>query len=413
MPPPTRRIRGLNLMFEFINASKRNWLSGLLAATLAVMLCACAHLDGNRPKPGVDSRIAVPRVIQEVKQKYAPDNRLRIFDVGVQRRGSELILTGEVDCAEARTETVRAVERTGAKVTDHIQVLPDEKLGDQVWGISCLSVNSGRVLPSHKAEMGTQVLMGDVVRVWKRSANAVFAWYLTQSSDGYLSWLEEGTFVRCTREQVETWNRGPLLVVTACEECVRERPEKDAQSVSDVVLCDLVRNTGEEGDWCKVELPDGRAGFLPKTATADYVAWKQARQPTAENIERTARKFMGRPYLWGGNSPKAFDCSGFTKTVFFLNGIALMRDASQQAEQGVAVPVDFSQLKKGDLLFFGSRAHRGTPERIGHVGIYLGDKLFIHSSEMVHISSLDPESAIRDDNWIRTLVRARRILPGE
>jgi len=392
---------------------KRNWLSGLQVATLAGMLCGCAHLDGNSPKPGLDSHIAVSRVIQEVKQKYAPDNRLRIFDVGVERRGLELVLTGEVDCAEARTETVRAVERTVAKVTDHIKVLPDEKLGDQVWGISCLSVNSGRVLPSHKAEMGTQVLMGDAVRVWKSTTNAAFAWYLTQSGDGYLSWLEEGTFVRCTRERVEAWNRGPLLVVTACEECIRERPQADAQPVSDVVLCDLVRKTGEEGDWYNVELPDARAGFLPKQAAADYVAWEQARQPTAENIERTAREFIGRPYLWGGNSPKGFDCSGFTRTVFFLNGIALMRDASQQAEQGVAVPVDFSQLKKGDLLFFGSRAHRGTPERIGHVGIYLGDKLFIHSSEMVHISSLDPESPIHDDNWIRTLVQARRVLPGE
>ena len=400
-------------MFELTNTLKRNWLLGLWIATLAGTLCGCTHLDGNNPEPEPDSGIAVPRAIQEVKLKYAPDNRLRIFDVGVQRRGSELVLTGEVDCAEARIETVRAVERTGTKAIDHINVLPDEKLGDQAWGISCLSVNSGRVLPTHKAEMGTQVLMGDVVRVWKSTTNAVFAWYLTQSGDGYLSWLEEGTFVRCTREQVEAWNRGQLLVVTACEESIRERPEADAQPVSDVVLCDLVRKTGEEGEWYKVELPDARAGFLPKQAAADYVAWKQARQPTAGNIERTARTFIGRPYLWGGNSPKGFDCSGFTRTVFFLNGISLMRDASQQAEQGVAVPVDFGQLKQGDLLFFGSPARRGTPEHIGHVGIYLGDKLFIHSSEMVHISSLDPESPIHDDNWIRTLVRARRILPGE
>jgi len=400
-------------MFELTSSLKRNRLPELWVAALAGILCGCAHLDGNSAKPEPDSSIAVPRAIQEVKLKYAPDNRLRIFDVGVQRRGSELVLTGEVDCVEARIETVRALERTGTKATDHINVSPDEKLGDQVWGISSLSVNSGRVLPSHKAEMGTQVLMGNVVRVWKSTTNAVFAWYLTQSGDGYLSWLEEGTFVRCTREQVEAWNRGPLLVVTACEECIRERPEADAQPVSDVVLCDLVRKTGEEGGWYKVVLPDARAGFLPKPAAADYVAWKQARRPTAGNIERTARMFIGRPYLWGGNSPKGFDCSGFTKTVFFLNGIALMRDASQQAEQGVAVPVDFGQLKKGDLLFFGSPARRGTPERIGHVGIYLGDKLFIHSSEMVHISSLDPESSIHDDNWIRTLVRARRILPGE
>ena len=364
----------------------------MLTAALAVMLCGCAHLNSAAPQPGANSSDPVSRAIQGVKDQYAPNSRLAIFNVGAQRRGGNLVLTGEVDRAEAKIEIVRAVERTGVRVTDHIKVLPDESLGDQVWGISCLSVASGREQPEHKAEMGTQVLMGEVVRVWKPSTNAVFRWYLTQSGDGYVSWLQKGTFVRCTREQVEAWNRGPLLVVTAFEDLILEQPQAGAQPVSDVVLCDLVRKIGEEGDWCKVELPDQRTGFLPKKAATDYHAWKQARQPTAENIERTARRFIGRPYLWGGNSPKGFDCSGFSKTVFYLNGIDLMRDSSQQARQGVAVPLDgdLSQLKKGDLLFFGHRARRGKPERVVHVGIYLGNKLFIHSSERVHLSSLSP-----------------------
>jgi cell wall-associated NlpC family hydrolase len=397
-----------------VKAIKRNWLALLVAAALAGMPCACAHLDSSGPKPESDRRLAIPLAIQSVQQKYAPDSRLAIFNVGVQHWGSELILTGEVDQAEARIETVQAVERTGSKVTDRIKVLPDEKLGDQVWGISCLSVASGRELPEHKAEMGTQVLMGNVVRVWKPSTNAVFRWYWTQSPDGYLSWLQTGTFVRCTREQVEAWNSSPLLIVTAFEDCIRERPDADAQPVSDVVVCDLVKKTGEEGDWYKVELPDQRTGFLPKKAAQDYAAWKQARHPAAENLERTARQFIGRPYLWGGNSPKGFDCSGFTKTVFFLNGVDLQRDSSKQAGQGVAVPLDaeLSRLKKGDLLFFGRPARRGRPERVVHVGMYLGDKLFIHSSERVRISSLDSHSPLRDENRIRTLLRARRILPN-
>ena len=162
-------------------------------------------------------------------------------------------------------------------------------------------------------------------------------------------------------------------------------------------------------------IQDERAGYLPKKSAEGYEAWKQARQPAAENIERTARRFMGRPYFWGGNSPKGLDCSGFTKLVFFLNGIELRRDSSQQARQGVLVPLDdnLSQLRKGDLLFFGRRPRRGGPDRVVHVGIYLGDKLFIHSSERVRISSLDPQSPLRDENRIRTLLQARRILPGQ
>ena len=381
---------------------------------LAALLGGCAHPAGPGVKPTDDHSRAVDRALQSVKQDYAPDGRLAIFNVGLERLGRGLVLTGEVDRAEARIEILRAVERTGVKVADRIKVLPEERLGEQVWGIGCLSVASGRLQPEHKAELGNQVLMGEIVRVWKRSSHPLYTWYLVQTADGYLSWLHADTFVRCTREQAEAWRHAPLLIVTAMEDLVLEQPRADAPPVSDVVLGNLVRKTGETGDWYQVELPDQRAGFLPRRAAQDYAAWAQARRPTAENIEQTARRFLGRPYLWGGNSTKGFDCSGLTKQVFFLNGIDLLRDSSKQAGQGVAVPLDpdLRQLQKGDLLFFGRPARRSQPERVVHVGIYLGNKLFIHSSGRVHISSLDPQSPLRDEVRIRTLLRARRLLPA-
>jgi gamma-D-glutamyl-L-lysine dipeptidyl-peptidase len=382
------------------------------AVALAGILSACTHFDRADPQPGGDLSSPSGRAIRSVKEKYAPDSHLGIFNVGLLRQGHELILTGEVDRAEARLEVVQAVERTGARVADYIKVLPAEQLGNEVWGISCLSVASARELPEHKAEMGTQLLMGEVVRVWKRSTNAIFPWYLVQAPDGYLAWLEGGSFVRCTREQADAWTRGPLLIVTAFEERILEQPQADAQPVSDVVMCDRVRQTGLEGDWYRVELPDGRAGYLPKRAAEDFNIWKQARQATGESIERVARSVLGRPYLWGGNSTKGFDCSGLTQQVFYRNGIDLMRNASAQARQGVAVPLDddLSQLKQGDLLFFGRRARRGGAARVTHVGIYLGAKLFIQSSQRVRISSLDPQSPIRDEYRIRSLLGARRFL---
>jgi hypothetical protein len=386
----------------------------LLGAVLATVPCGCSHIGCEGDELGPDQRLAVSKAIQTVKQKYAPNSRLAIFDIGVELWGRQLVLTGEVDRAEARIECVRAVQHTGAEVVDRVRLLPDERLGDQVWGIASLSVVSARLQPEHKAEMGTQVLMGEVVRVWKRSSNTAYAWYLAQSPDGYLSWVQRGTFVRCTRQEADSWLKEPLLMVTALEDRILAEPRSDAEPVSDVVICNLVRKTGEAGDWYKVELPDQRAGFLPKRVAVDYGVWKQARHATPENIERTARMFIGRPYLWGGNSPKGLDCSGLTKLVFYLNGIDLQRDSSKQAEQGVPVAVDrrLSQLKKGDLVFFGRPGRRGRPERVVHVGIYLGDKLFIHSSERVRISSLDPQSPLRDENRIQTLLRARRFVPN-
>jgi cell wall-associated NlpC family hydrolase len=113
---------------------------------------------------------------------------------------------------------------------------------------------------------------------------------------------------------------------------------------------------------------------------------------------------MGSPYLWGGASSKAMDCSGFVKLVYFMEGIILARDASQQARYGE--PVDFSSrnsLLPGDLLFFGSNG-----EHITHMGIYLGDGNFIHSSGMVRINSIVPG----DPRYVeaRKIAAARRIM---
>jgi hypothetical protein len=394
---------------------KNNCLVLLAAALLVEALTGCSDLKSGGSKAETGNLRAATNAIQTVKVKYAPDAHIGIFKVGAEERGGGLVLTGEVDQAQAKLDVVRAVEGAGAKATDQIKLLPEARLGDQVWGISCLSVASAREQPEHKAEMGTQIWMGNVVRVLKRSSNAIFSWYQIQSADGYVAWVEKGGLMRCTREQADAWQQGPLLIVTAFEDRILERPQADALPVSDVVVCDLVKKVGEEGDWVKVELPDKRAGFIPKASTTDYADWKKSRQATADNIEHTARLFVGRPYLWGGNSPKGVDCSGFSKTVFFLNGIDLRRNASEQALEGTDVPLDddLSHLKKGDLLFFGRRSRRGGPARVTHVGIYLGNKMFIQSSQRVRICSLDPKSPDADDYRIESLIKARRVLPDQ
>jgi len=143
-----------------------------------------------------------------------------------------------------------------------------------------------------------------------------------------------------------------------------EKSRSDSESVSDVVMGDLVKRTGEKKEWFTVELFDGRVGFLSKKAVQDYKVWIGSRRFTAENIERTARLFLGRPYLWGGNSPKGLDCSGFCELTFLMNGIELNRNAGEQVRQGIEVLFDsnFSKLKKGDLLFFGWACGDDSPE---------------------------------------------------
>ena len=97
-----------------------------------------------------------------------------------------------------------------------------------------------------------------------------------------------------------------------------------------------------------------------------------------------------------------------------MNGVQLNRDANQQAMQGVDIPAGpkFENLQKGDLMFFGRKAGNGRPEEVLHVAVYLKDRVFIHSSGMVKMNSLDPASPIFDPNKIRSFICARRILPA-
>ncbi|HWI59632.1 MAG TPA: hypothetical protein VNZ22_20555 [Bacillota bacterium] len=213
---------------------------------------ACSHWSGGPERAGVSG--AAGRALWGVQARYAPDRHLGIYSVGLQRQGQELLVTGEVDRVEAKVATLQALEGAGVKVRDCVRVLPAEELGERVWGIASLSVASAREKPEHMAEMGTQILMGGVVKVWKSVGNGW--WYYVQCADGYPAWLEKGTFVRCTREQVEAWNCAPRLIVTAMEATVLEGPQAEAMPVSDVVIADLLKRVGEAGEVA----PGGAAG---------------------------------------------------------------------------------------------------------------------------------------------------------
>jgi hypothetical protein len=104
---------------------------------------------------------------------------------------------------------------------------------------------------------------------------------------------------------------------------------------------------------------------------------------------RTAERFIGIPYHWGGNNvAEGLDCSGFVKSVLNLAGITVPRTAAEQFTVGRTVPR--SELREGDLVFF-----RKKEGRIGHVGIYTGEGRFVHAprrGEEIKVTSLSAGS---------------------
>lgn len=175
----------------------------------------------------------------------------------------------------------------------------------------------------------------------------------------------------------------------------------DSEIVRVTTYGESVEILGVDGEWYKVSA-GGKTGYI----RGDYVSFTEpdpSQAPAAgsigEQIVAFAEQFLGTPYVWAGSSPSGFDCSGFVSYVFKNFGYTVNRTAASMYTNGVAV--DKSELQIGDAVFFAS-----SSESIGHVGIYIGDGEFIHSSSgcgYVTISGLD------EDYYSRMYVGARRI----
>lgn len=373
---------------------------------LVLFLFISCEQQADTTKKSQDA--TVHPIVNEVQQRYAPDKRVAIFDIAVVEQGRSMTLKGEVDDPKAKEEVLHLFRAKHPDVLDSIDVLPAANLGDKTWGIITVSVANMRSDPRESAELGTQALMGSIVRIWKKKGGYLYI----QTPDKYLGWADADQMHIVTKKEANEWDDAKKLFFTGMYDLVRLQPAETSYPVSDISAGGIVKDLGESGSWRRVGLADGRVGFIPKKNLIEQKEWGTTLQPVAANIERTGRFMMGVPYLWGGTSAKGVDCSGFTKTVYLLNGVMLNRDANQQAEQGTPVETgaDFSNLKKGDLLFFGRKAEEGKKERITHVGIYLGNREYIHSSGRVQINSFDRSSPLFNEYNLNRFVRARRII---
>jgi cell wall-associated NlpC family hydrolase len=131
-----------------------------------------------------------------------------------------------------------------------------------------------------------------------------------------------------------------------------------------------------------------------RVRTPDGVRWIPARDvavgepgATGEDLVHLAQTFHGLPYLWGGRSGFAPDCSGLTSLVFEAAGVDLPRDASAQAVDPAGVPVAAADLEPGDLLFW---AHDSGAGAIHHVAIYAGDQQMVEAPGSTEVVRTTP-----------------------
>lgn len=215
----------------------------------------------------------------------------------------------------------------------------------------------------------------------------------------------------------------PAARVNSSSVVMRSRPTTMSSKVTITQMRDKVFVLEQEGAWYYVKTTDGKKGYIrgdylnelnpvvasTRTATGRAISSagytfgdEEGYEGVNAEIIAEARRHMGTPYRWGGESTRGFDCSGFVRYVFRqAEGINLPRTSREQAKVGK--PVKRDELRPGDIITFATSGG----SRVSHVGVYIGDNKFIHSSSSrgVRIDTLTGYYAKR-------FVSARRPIVG-
>ena len=373
----------------------------MLMWLLPLFLLGCKTEPGTLEEP-------LAQLIDSIKQQYAPDKRVALFEIEAESTDQVPVLRGVTNLPVALDALREQLEARGIAHIDSLELLPSETLKGKIQGLIDISVANIRARPSHSAELVTQATLGMPVKVHQRKGT----WYRIQTPDQYLGWVDSGGLELMDQDRFEQWQATDKLIYTKIYGHAHIESNSNSQVVSDLVAGNILHLISDSGSHYQVGYPDGRKAFVSKTEAKPYTEWKSSLPMSREALVATSKEMMGIPYLWGGTSTKGVDCSGFTKTIFFMNGMVIPRDASQQIHQGILVDDsrEFDDLQPGDLLFFGRKATDSTAERVIHVGMWIGNYEFIHSAGDVHISSVDPNSERWDSYNYNRYLRTKRIL---
>ena len=349
-------------------------------------------------------RSTVYSIIEQVRKKYAPDKRVALFYAELDSNR----IVGKTNLPLAKKELLTHLKSNGYTLLDAVKILPDlDILDNRNFGIANISVMNLRTQPKESAELASQALLGTQLKVLDKERN----WYMIQTPDNYIGWADGSTFARMTKERNENYFLHEFLMFAKPYGFSFAKADENSQTISDLTWGNLLAVKDTLQEFYEVIYPDGRNAFILKKEAIGYKEWKQNVAASEQNLVNAAFKMQGLPYLWGGTSWKGVDCSGFIRMIYQTNGILLPRDASQQVWIGNEVA--FDSLQVGDLLFFGEKATTEKSEKVVHVGMYIGNKEFIHSSGMVKISSFDEKSARYDAYNLGRYLREKRVLGFE
>ena len=248
---------------------------------------------------------------------------------------------------------------------------------------------------------------GDTVVILEDAGNG---WYKVDYNtvEGYMS----GEYLTVSAQADVTIGYG-LVQAGGSTLNVRSGPGTTYSKVTTLSDGAVVSIVGIDNGWYKIKTSSGATGYVSSEymvtckdssgsrgdgTTAVAVA---SNSNMGQQVVDYAKQFLGVPYVYGGNGPSSFDCSGFTSYIYRHFGYTLNRTASTQLSNGVAVSK--SELQPGDLVFF----RYNTSYPASHVGIYIGNGQFIHASTNKYQVQIDQ---LLTGHYANVYIAGRRIL---
>ena len=230
-----------------------------------------------------------------------------------------------------------------------------------MFAICNLSIIPLRAESSDKSEIVSQILFGEHFEILEQQKQ----WSkIRLAFDGYEGWIDTKQYQIISEESFNTLNKEVLILNSDLVECITTPTNNLIPITLGASLSFLnhseINNENYIFEGLKI------SGIKEKSS-----------------IINTALMYLNAPYFWGGKTPFGIDCSGFTQMVYKLNGYKLLRDASQQANQGEVLSF-IEESEPGDLAFFDNEEGK-----IIHVGIILENNYIIHASGKVRIDRLD------------------------
>jgi gamma-D-glutamyl-L-lysine dipeptidyl-peptidase len=252
------------------------------------------------------------------------------------------------------------------------------------FGICLQTVIPVRSEPSHRSEMVTQVLFGELLRILFIEKDWI---KVTLAYDDYEGWIcLNQVQVLTEKEFLHLFNAETAVTL----DLVQLISNQTRRTIAPIILGSSLPGY-DKGDFNILSDQYFFDGTVTEISPFDTITTQQDHLKAKQTIISDAMIYLNAPYLWGGRTPFGIDCSGLVQMVYKIKKIKLLRDASQQATHGESVSF-VSETEPGDLAFFDDEEGN-----IIHVGIMVDKARIIHASGKVRLDTIDHEGIYNVD----------------